>query len=157
MTVIAKERGGNTMKMRLLIVMLLATGPVFISCDGEFLPQPCYEGELPPELPPDVLDYITGLLNCDEEEVCNEAVGIVDQCESILGRFDEILNHWDLRIPGKWNPCERLGKIIIKHGDLLILDEIGTCQDPGGVGDPCAEGPDCQVGLTCTEGLCALP
>jgi hypothetical protein len=143
------------MKIRLLIAVLLVMGPAFLSCDVGFLPQPCYEGELPPSLPPDVLDYITGLLSCDDGEVCNGAVGIIDQCESILGRFDEILNNWDIHILDRWNPCERLGRIIIRHGNLDILDEIGTCQPPGDVGDPCEDSLDCQEGFSCSEdGFC---
>ena len=145
------------MRIRFLLVMLLVATPAFMSCNGGFLPDPCFEGDLTPELPPDVLEYLAGLLSCDEDEVCNGAIGIVDQCESLLGRLDEILNNWDIQFLGRWNPCETLGKIIIKHGDLLILDEIGTCQAPGDVGYPCAEDADCREGLVCTEGSCALP
>jgi len=141
------------MKVKLCLAIALVMVAATLSCGLLDLPQACYEGDLnlPPDIPQEIQDYIAELVTCDEGKVCNSAVGVLEQCESILGMLEEWIG---IELPDRFNPCERIGGIVLRHGHLPILDEIGTCQDPGAEGDPCAEDADCETGLTCPDGEC---
>jgi hypothetical protein len=135
------------MKVRLCLAIALVMVAATLSCGLLDLPQACYEGDLnlPPEIPQEIQDFIADLVACEEGKVCNSAISVLEQCESILGLIEEWIG---IELPDRFNPCERIGSIVLRHGHLPILDEIGTCQDPGEPGFPCGEDADC-ASLSC--------
>ena len=71
-----------------------------------------------------------------EDLLCNEAVTLAEACQDLLDSLPP-----GIPIP---DVCDYIPP----------LENIRTCQPPGGAGCPCAEDADCEDGLICTAEGC---
>lgn len=157
------------MKGRLLCALLLIAGIGVAGCGAPEPPMACFEGEFP------WWDWSADneaarhfdFQYCERfDMVCNEAVTLAEECPAFMTELVAFIEEEIAPFVSRWLdfvPFIDLDGILGWIVDILqgscgyidVLDQIGTCQPPGEVGEACAELEDCVLGLDCVDGLCA--
>ena len=156
------------MKGKILCALLLIIGMGVTGCGAPEPPMACFDGEFPWwDWDEDFAAAHHDFEYCEHfDMVCNDAVTLASECPEFMAELVQFLQDEVVPWASDWMdflPWLDLDGFLTWAVDMLqgscgfidILDQVGTCQLPGGVDFPCAEDADCLEGLLCAGGVCA--